>query len=205
MISPSRSRTSWPIGRSPARRGGCGRATPRSGLARDEGHWLDWLDITDDQVAHIGPLKEVAQEMANAGVSHAVLLGMGGSSLVSGGDAKDLRHDQGLSGTARAGLDRPRTDRRDRAGGGLDAHAVHRVEQVRHDTRTQHPAAVLLTRVKDTVGEAHACGHFIAITDPDSALHHLAERERFRQVFFGVPGIGGRYSALSNFGWSRRR
>ena len=54
--------------------------------------------------------------------------------------------------------------------------------------------------MKDAVGEAHAGGHFIAITDPDSALQHLAERERFRQVFFGVPGIGGRYSALSNFG-----
>jgi transaldolase / glucose-6-phosphate isomerase len=57
-----------------------------------------------------------------------------------------------------------------------------------------------LARVKGAAGEAHAGGHFIAITDPDSALHHLAERERFRQVFFGVPGIGGRYSALSNFG-----
>ena len=32
-------------------------------------------------MAHSGPLKEVAQEVANAGVSHAVLLGMGGSSL----------------------------------------------------------------------------------------------------------------------------
>ena len=62
---------------------------------------------------------------------------------VSGGHAKDLRHHQGLSGAACAGLDRPRTDRRDRARGGPDAHALHRVEQVRHDTRTQHPAAVL--------------------------------------------------------------
>ena len=35
---------------------------------------------------------------------------------------------------------------------------------------------------------------------PTRRSNTLAERERFRQVFFGVPGIGGRYSALSNFG-----
>ena len=57
-----------------------------------------------------------------------------------------------------------------------------------------------LGRVKSAVGAALAPGHFIAITDPDSPLHRLAEDTRFRQVFFGVPGIGGRYSALSNFG-----
>lgn len=43
----------------------------------DESHWLDWLGITDDQVAHSGPLKEVAPD--DAGVAHAVLPGMGGS------------------------------------------------------------------------------------------------------------------------------
>ena len=28
----------------------------------------------------------------------------------------------------------------------------------------------------------------------------MAERDKFRKIFMGVPGIGGRYSALSNFG-----
>src|SRR5262249_51973401 len=41
---------------------------------------------------------------------------------------------------------------------------------------------------------------FIAITDPGSRLQTVAERAQFRQVFFGLPSIGGRYSALSNFG-----
>ena len=84
----------------------------------DEGHWLDWLGITDDQVAHSGPLKEVAQEVANAGVSHAVLLGMGGSSLCPEVMRKTFGTIKGFPGAARAGLDRPRTDRRDRARGG---------------------------------------------------------------------------------------
>ena len=42
--------------------------------------------------------------------------------------------------------------------------------------------------------------HFVAITDPGSALQTIAEEEGFRRVFHGVPEIGGRFSALSNFG-----
>jgi len=41
---------------------------------------------------------------------------------------------------------------------------------------------------------------FVAITDPGSQLHKAAERDRFCHIFFGVPSIGGRYSALSDFG-----
>jgi glucose-6-phosphate isomerase len=41
---------------------------------------------------------------------------------------------------------------------------------------------------------------FVAVTDPGSSLQKDAERERFRRVYPGVPSIGGRYSALSNFG-----
>ena len=42
--------------------------------------------------------------------------------------------------------------------------------------------------------------HFIAITDPGSQLEQIAGRDHFRHVAYGVPSVGGRYSALSNFG-----
>ena len=41
---------------------------------------------------------------------------------------------------------------------------------------------------------------FVVITDPGSALETEANRRRVRKVFPGDPRIGGRYSALSNFG-----
>src|SRR5260370_8838644 len=31
-------------------------------------------------------------------------------------------------------------------------------------------------------------------------MQQVAEADKFRKIFFGVPSIGGRYSALSNFG-----
>src|SRR5207248_4870505 len=55
-------------------------------------------------------------------------------------------------------------------------------------------------RVKQAVGAEKAGSHFIAITDPGSKLQQVAEADRFRHIFHGVPSIGGRYSALSNFG-----
>jgi glucose-6-phosphate isomerase len=55
-------------------------------------------------------------------------------------------------------------------------------------------------RAQEAVGKDKVGGHFIAITDPGSKMQQVAERDHFRKIFFGVPSIGGRYSALSNFG-----
>jgi len=41
---------------------------------------------------------------------------------------------------------------------------------------------------------------FVAITDPGSKMQQVAEADGFRHIFFGWPNIGGRYSALSDFG-----
>jgi transaldolase/glucose-6-phosphate isomerase len=50
------------------------------------------------------------------------------------------------------------------------------------------------------VGADKVGSHFIAITDPGSKLEQVAKNDRFRHICYGVPSIGGRYSALSDFG-----
>src|SRR5262249_32564139 len=55
-------------------------------------------------------------------------------------------------------------------------------------------------QVKKAIGADKAGSRFIAITDPGSKLQLVAEADRFRHIFSGLPSIGGRYSALSNFG-----
>ncbi len=47
---------------------------------------------------------------------------------------------------------------------------------------------------------AKAAAHFIAVTDPGSDLEKKARADGFAHIFPGVKSIGGRYSALSNFG-----
>jgi hypothetical protein len=54
-------------------------------------------------------------------------------------------------------------------------------------------------RMRQVKGEK-AGENFIAITDPGSLLEKLAQESQFREILPGVPDIGGRYSALSNFG-----
>ncbi len=55
-------------------------------------------------------------------------------------------------------------------------------------------------RVKAKVGAEKAGSHFIAVTDPGSKMQQVAEGDKFWKIYSGVPSIGGRYSALSNFG-----
>lgn len=162
--------------------------------------WLGWLNVTDDQLAHIGPLKDVAREVAHSGVLHVVLLGMGGSSL----GAEVLRQ---TFGTTRGFPELHVLDSTDPA----QIAATERAVDLRRTLfivssksgTTLEPNILLqhfLERMRQTVGEHLAGGHFIAITDPGTALQQVAERDQFRQVFFGAPDIGGRYSVLSNFG-----
>ena len=54
--------------------------------------------------------------------------------------------------------------------------------------------------MKEAVGADEAGSHFIAITDPGSKMEQVAKADGFRHIFYGDPSIGGRFSALSNFG-----
>ncbi len=47
----------------------------------DEAKWLGWLKIVDDQLGEIATLKNIAADIKKAKFKHALLLGMGGSSL----------------------------------------------------------------------------------------------------------------------------
>ena len=50
-----------------------------------------------------------------------------------------------------------------------------------------------------------AGAHFVAITDPARRSRKLATEAGFRRTFLNDPRIGGRFSALSFFGWCRPR
>src|SRR5947209_18937322 len=47
----------------------------------DESKWMGWLDIVDQQLADVQKLLDLQSEVKQRGYKHAVLLGMGGSSL----------------------------------------------------------------------------------------------------------------------------
>ena len=166
----------------------------------DENSWLGWLNITQEQIAHIGALQQLAKEIKSARFKHLLLLGMGGSSLCP----EVLRMTYG------------------RVAGFPELHVLDSTDPVQIKSiekkldlkktlfivssksgSTLEPnifKQYFFERIKAKVGAGEAGNRFIAVTDPGSKMQQVAEADRFRHVFSGVPSIGGRYSALSNFG-----
>ncbi|MBD2531764.1 bifunctional transaldolase/phosoglucose isomerase [Nostoc flagelliforme FACHB-838] len=166
----------------------------------DENRWLGWLGITEDQLAQIDYLKQLAQEVKDSGFSHVVLLGMGGSSLCP--EVMKLTFGKVAGYPELLVLD------------STDPAQIQTLLNQINFTKTLFIVSsksgstlepnifkqYFFDRVQQILGAESAGNHFIAITDPGSQLQHIAEDDNFRHIFFGVPSIGGRYSALSNFG-----
>lgn len=166
----------------------------------DEAAWLGWLTVVDELLADPHHLKGLADDVKAAGLTHALLLGMGGSSLapevlkMTFGDVPGFPQLHVLDSTDPSQV-QAFADRVDLAKT-LVIVASKSGSTLEPNILKQY----FFERVKTAVGAGRVGSHFVAITDPGSQLDGLAQQEQFRHVFYGVPSIGGRYSALSNFG-----
>ena len=166
----------------------------------DEAEWLGWLDITEKQLEKKDQFERLADEIRKENFSDILLLGMGGSSLCPEVLAQTFGQIKGF----------PRLHVLD----STDPAQVKAAEQKINLAKTLFIVSsksgttlepnifkqYFYERVKQTIGAEKAGSRFIAITDPGSKLESEAEADTFRHVFHGVPSVGGRYSALSNFG-----
>lgn len=166
----------------------------------DERNWLGWLGITEDQLAHSQHLTKIAEEVRDAGFSHALLLGMGGSSLCP--EVLKMTFGRVDGYPELFVLDSTDPSQIRAIENKIDLANTLFIVSSKSGT-TLEPNILkryFFEQVKGVVGAEKVGRRFIAITDPGSKLHQVAEGEGFRHIFFGVPSIGGRYSALSNFG-----
>ena len=171
-----------------------------------------WTDDDEAQMARLAArgrrpaantfkqLLDVASDAAKAGFTHALLLGMGGSSLCP----------EVLKITFGKQPGHPELHVLD----STDPAQIKAIESQVDLARTLFIVAsksgstlepnifkqYFFDRAQEAVGKEKAGERFIAITDPGSKMQQVAERDHFRKIFFGLPSIGGRYSALSNFG-----
>ncbi|MFQ5741158.1 MAG: bifunctional transaldolase/phosoglucose isomerase [Acidobacteriota bacterium] len=166
----------------------------------EESKWLGWLGITDDQSDRIKELNRLAGEVKKAGFTHVLLLGMGGSSLCP----DVLKHSFGrvVGYPLLSVLDS--TDPQQIAAVAAEVDLAKTLFIVSSKSgSTLEPnifKKYFLQRAKEAIGNERVGSHFVAVTDPGSDLHRVAEEDGFRHVYFGLPSVGGRYSALSNFG-----
>jgi transaldolase/glucose-6-phosphate isomerase len=166
----------------------------------DEGNWLGWLSITEEQIANIDALKQFATEVKKRKFKHAILLGMGGSSLcpevmrMTFGKISGFPEMHVLDSTDPAQIKAIEKK--------LDLKKTLCIVSSKSGS-TLEPnifKQYFFERVKAKVGTSEVGSHFIAVTDPGSKMQQVAESDKFWKIFPGVPSIGGRYSALSNFG-----
>ena len=166
----------------------------------DEGQWLGWLRITNQQLSNLDTFRRVADDAKSGGFTSILLLGMGGSSLCPEVLEKTFGHIAGfpqlyvLDSTDPAQI---KTFEKK-----VDLAKTILVVSSKSGS-TLEPniyKQYFFDQVKQVVGADKVGSRFIAITDPGSKMQKVAEGDKFRHIFHGLPSIGGRYSALSNFG-----
>jgi transaldolase / glucose-6-phosphate isomerase len=166
----------------------------------DEANWLGWLGIAEAESTRIDALSRLAEDVRKQNFGHAVLLGMGGSSLGPEVFAQTFGHQDG----------RPNLLVLD----STDPAQIRTIESQIDPARTLFIVSsksgstlepnilkqLFFECAKRAVGSKQAGSRFIAITDPCSQMQKIAERDGFWHIAYGLPTIGGRYSVLSDFG-----
>ena len=159
----------------------------------DEARWLGWLDIASQQLADLESLDRLQRDVKNSRFHDVVVLGMGGSSL-----APDV-----LSRTFGRRPDFPQLRI-------LDSTVPDQIATLESQLDLSKTLFVVASKLGttaepiafesyffDKVGDG---SQFMAVTDPGTALEEMARSKGYGNVYPGEPTIGGRFSALSNFG-----
>jgi transaldolase/glucose-6-phosphate isomerase len=160
---------------------------------------LGWLTVHETMLANLRELEAVASDIQSTGFQHAVLLGMGGSSLAPEVLQRVFGNAEGFP-ELRV-LDTTHPDTIARLQDELDLDKTLFIVSSKSGTtvETLSQYAYWYEIIRSRRGAA-AGDQFIAITDPGTPLERLARDHQFRKVFLNPPDIGGRYSALSFFG-----
>ena len=169
------------------------------GPGSEIGNRLGWLTVSDQMLERADELKAFADACRGDGLTDAVLLGMGGSSLAPEVMRRSF-------GAIEDGMRLHVLDSTD-PGAVLEAERAIDLSKALFIVSSKSGGTIetlsqfryFHQRMQEAVG-AGAGKHFIAITDPGTSLVELARENDFLHVFLNDPDIGGRYSALSYFG-----
>lgn len=161
---------------------------------------LGWLHSPESMQDAIDEIISFSQQIVSEGFTHALLLGMGGSSL-----APEVFRD--IFGKKPGFLD---LEVLDSTTPGAILSVVRNIDPdktlIIASTKSGGTVETLsflkyfYNLMLEKVGVDSVGKHFIAITDPGSGLEALAKELKFRKIFVNDPDIGGRFSALSFFG-----
>lgn len=161
---------------------------------------LGWLDCVEVTKKSFNEINKFVNEIRKEGLTDALLMGMGGSSLAPEVFRLTFGVKQGFLDLHVLDSTHPEAV--------LEYEKKLNPEKTLYIVSTKSGGTVetmsfmkyFFTSVSKQLGSEKASKHFVAITDPGSGLEDTAKRLNFRKVFLNDPDIGGRFSALSLFG-----
>jgi glucose-6-phosphate isomerase len=165
-----------------------------------EEKWLGWIDIVERQQKDAAAHAALAADVKSAGFDSVLLLGMGGSSLCPEVLAVTFGPQAGFPALHIVDSTDPAQVKAARDKVDLAKTLVVVASKSGSTLEPNVLKQYFFEEMKKAVGADKAGSHFLAITDPGSKMEQVAKGDKFRHIFYGDPAIGGRYSALSNFG-----
>ncbi|WP_437276807.1 bifunctional transaldolase/phosoglucose isomerase [Sorangium sp. So ce375] len=166
----------------------------------DEPSWLGWLEAPFHEKANLPRLRALEDEVRDRGLTRAVLLGMGGASLwpdvlsrsfpVATGHAALTVLDSTDPAEIAAVVDRLVPEK-----------TLFIVSSKSGTTlETDLLEAFFHELMEERLGSLPAASRFVAVTDAGSPLARRARLRGYAHTFHTVPGIDGRYAALTSPG-----
>jgi transaldolase/glucose-6-phosphate isomerase len=160
---------------------------------------LGWLTVVEHVSEHADELAAFSRRVRDDGFTHAMLLGMGGSSLCPEVFSRTFGRREGFPDLHVLDSTDPATVKSFEER--IDLPHTLFIVSSKSGTTTEPLMfyKYFFNRTREIKGE-RAGENFVAITDPDTLMESMAKGDHFRRIFLNLPDIGGRYSALSYFG-----
>jgi len=165
-----------------------------------EEKWLGWIDIVEREQAQAAEHLALAADIKAAGFKSVLLLGMGGSSLCPEVLSVTFGHQPNFPALHIVDSTDPVQVKAARDRVDLAQTLVIVASKSGSTLEPNVLKQYFFAEMQKAVGPANAGSHFLAITDPGSKMEQVAKADGFRHIFYGDPQVGGRFSALSNFG-----
>jgi glucose-6-phosphate isomerase len=176
------------------------RKDPGLWTRQGEEKWLGWIDIVERQQKNLAAFTALAADVKARGFQSVLLLGMGGSSLCPEVLAVTFGQQPGFPALHIVDSTDPAQVKAARDRVNLAETLVVVASKSGSTLEPNVLKQYFFNEMKEAVGAERAGSHFLAITDPGSKMEQVAKADGFWKIFYGDPEIGGRFSALSNFG-----
>lgn len=162
-------------------------------------NFMGWADLPSNPPCPLDEIKQLAAKFAEAGTESVLLIGQGGSTQAA---MTMTKFNKANSNVKFRVLDSDSPVRLRKTLAEIDPRTTLVIVSSKSGGTLEMRSVFCAVRnaFAEAIPAGEMCKHFVAITDPGSALEAQARKEGWGGILSGEPTVGGRFSALSVFG-----